>query len=42
VKRKFTLAALDVSAFANNFERYLCEKKYDLAEKSLGYSKQLE
>jgi hypothetical protein len=42
VKRKFTLTALDVGAFAANFERYLYEKKYDLAERSLGYSKQLE
>lgn len=28
VKRKFALSALDVSVFAGNFDRYLCEKKY--------------
>lgn len=42
VRRKFGLSVLDVNVFANNFERYLCDKKYEIAEKSLNYFKQLE
>jgi hypothetical protein len=37
----FSLESLDVNHFAANYDRYVFEKKYELAEKSLTYFKQL-
>lgn len=38
-KRKYDLLSLDVYQFSNNFEKYISEQKFDIAEKSLNYFK---
>jgi hypothetical protein len=42
VVRQLTLNNLDIALFANNFDKYCLEKKFDLAAKALNYRKYLE